>query len=118
YLRRFAVDTVKIDRSFVGDIDTGSSRRAICGAIVAMAHRLGLEVVAEGVETRSQLEHLFLQGCDVAQGYLIARPLEAQDAGALLRAAQADPGAALAHITLPDREATLNESQLQAILVT
>jgi diguanylate cyclase (GGDEF)-like protein len=118
YLRRFAVDTVKIDRSFVSDIDTGSGRKAICGAIIAMAHRLGLNVVAEGVETLSQLEYLFLQGCDVAQGYFIARPLEAADAGALLRAAHTQPQSVLAHVALPEREGTLNDSQLQAILQT
>ena len=80
YLKRLTLDTVKIDRSFVADLASDSNDAAICGAIIAMAHRLGFDVVAEGVETESQLEFLREQGCDGAQGYLLAKPMAPEDA--------------------------------------
>jgi diguanylate cyclase len=90
YLRRFDIDELKIDRSFVADCDTDSTNfensAAITSAIVAMAHRLGLRVVAEGVETQKQLEFIRAQGADSFQGYLFAKPLPAEDFSALLAA--------------------------------
>ncbi len=75
YLRRFALKTLKIDRSFIRDVTTNADAGALTEAIVAMAHRLGLLVVAEGVESADQLAFLEACGCDLAQGFLLGRPV-------------------------------------------
>lgn len=75
YLRRFPIDVLKIDRSFVSDIPEDSDSAAIATAIIAMAHRLRLSVVAEGVETEDQLLFLSAEDCDHIQGYYFSRPL-------------------------------------------
>ena len=77
YLKRFPAQTVKIDRSFVSGLPTDRDDAAITQAVIAMAHSLGLEVVAEGVETQAQMDYLRGLGCDEAQGYLIGRPMAA-----------------------------------------
>jgi len=74
YLKRFPIDSLKVDQSFVGDITTDSDDAAIVSAIITMAHQLDIEVVAEGVETRGQLEFLRAEGCDFVQGYYFSRP--------------------------------------------
>jgi len=74
YLRRFPVDVLKVDRSFVDGVDTDPSDSAIVTAIVTLAHNLGMKAVAEGVETVAQLDELRRLGCDLGQGYLFARP--------------------------------------------
>ncbi len=79
YLRQFPVDALKIDRSFVNDLPIDSDAVAICAAILAMARELKLIVIAEGVETDAQLEFLRDHGCDQAQGYLISKPIRAQE---------------------------------------
>jgi diguanylate cyclase (GGDEF)-like protein/PAS domain S-box-containing protein len=84
YLRRFPVDCLKIDRSFVCGLDGDGDTRPIAAAIVEMAHALGLRVVAEGVETSTQLEALIDLGCDAAQGFLFAPALPARQLEALL----------------------------------
>ncbi len=84
YLRRFRIDYVKIDRSFISEIETDAGSRAIVEAMIVMAHKLGQQVVAEGVETRGQLERLAQSGCDFAQGYLFHRPMPAAEFTALL----------------------------------
>jgi EAL domain-containing protein (putative c-di-GMP-specific phosphodiesterase class I) len=73
-----AVSALKIDRSFVGDLATASQDVAIVRAIITMAHGLGMRVVAEGVETREQLEILAGLRCDEYQGYLFSRPVAAE----------------------------------------
>ena len=75
YLRRFPIDELKIDRSFITDIHTSPDDAAIAGAIVAMARSLGLSVVAEGVETKEQADLLVAMGCNQVQGNYFARPI-------------------------------------------
>ena len=79
YLKRFPLDTLKIDRAFVSGLGTGQDDAALVATIVSMAGTLGLEVVAEGVETEEQLRLLRDLGCDRAQGFLLARPLPPAD---------------------------------------
>jgi diguanylate cyclase (GGDEF)-like protein/PAS domain S-box-containing protein len=88
YLRRFPVDQLKVDRSFVAGLGTDPGDSAIVAAIVTLAHTLGLTAVAEGVETAAQLAELRRLGCARAQGYLFARPSTGHDIGVLL---DADP---------------------------
>jgi len=84
YLQRFAVDALKIDRSFMDfSVDTGNS--SIAQAIIAMAHSLKLNVIAEGVETRQQVDFLRDHGCNEMQGYYVSKPLAAADAIAFVR---------------------------------
>ncbi len=78
YLKRFPFDKVKIDQSFVRDITTSQSDAVIVKVIVAMAHGLGLKVIAEGVETEAQCEIMRTSGCDEIQGYFFSRPIPAQ----------------------------------------
>ena len=78
YLKKFDIDYLKIDRSFVSNLAPDSADYALCEAIVVMAHKLGLKVIAEGVETTQQRDLLINIGCDFAQGYLFSRPVTAQ----------------------------------------
>lgn len=84
YLRRFPLDELKVDRSFVDGLGRDAEDTAIVAAVTAMAHALELNVVAEGVETAEQLDRLRLLGCDFAQGYHLARPQPAEGVGQLL----------------------------------
>jgi len=94
YIRRLPVDNVKIDTSFVREIATNTSAKGLVSSIVAMAHSLNLAVVAEGVETQTQLDVLAEMGCDVAQGYLFSRPVPAAQFEQLLAHAGPDRHAA------------------------
>ena len=84
YLKNFPVNEVKIDKSFISDIDDGATNAAIISAIIAMAHSLGLTVVAEGIETEDELRFLQDMQCDQVQGYLISKPLPAEEINKLL----------------------------------
>lgn len=86
YLQQFPIDTLKIDRSFVQGITSASDDAPIVTAIIALAHSLGMQVIAEGVETAAQLAFLRQHGCDRYQGYLYSRALAAQEMEARLRA--------------------------------
>ncbi|WP_341679298.1 EAL domain-containing protein [Niveibacterium sp. SC-1] len=100
YLKRFPIDFLKIDRSFIKDIPDDSEDMAITSAIIAMARSLGLQLIAEGVETMAQRDFLHRQGCDTGQGYLFSKPVVPQEIERMLRAMQASSrdhhGAALA----------------------
>ncbi len=87
YLQRFALDGLKIDRAFIAGLGpAGDGDAAIVGAIIGMARALDLQLIPEGIETEEQLARIHELGCDLAQGYLLARPLRADDATAVLRA--------------------------------
>ena len=85
YLRRFPIDTVKIDRSFVMELPDNKDDMAITKAVIAMAHQLKMAVVAEGVETREQMEFLQSQDCEYAQGYLFSKPIPFAEIVALIK---------------------------------
>src|SRR5262249_40714422 len=85
YLKRFPVDVIKIDRVFIADIAAGSRDVAITESLIRMAHALNLKAVAEGVETVDQLELLKSLGCDEAQGFYFAPPLDPGAIGPLLQ---------------------------------
>ena len=85
YLHRLQVDSIKLDKSFVQSIDTNHVARSLVQAMMGVAHGLGLNVVAEGVETEAQRDFLLASGCSLMQGFLFARPQPAREAEALLR---------------------------------
>ncbi|CAN5314230.1 hypothetical protein BH11PSE11_BH11PSE11_34680 [soil metagenome] len=85
YLKKFDIDYLKIDRAFVSNLETDSDNRALCEAIIIMAHKLGLKVIAEGIETTAQRDFLRSAGCDFAQGYLFSRPVPAAQFEALMK---------------------------------
>lgn len=75
YLKKFDVDYLKIDRTFVTNLALGSNDLVLCEAIIAMAHKLGLRVIAEGIETELQRDLLMAAGCDFGQGYYFSKPV-------------------------------------------
>ncbi len=85
YLKRFPIDVLKIDKSFVDDVTTSSSDAAIALSVISLAHNLHMRVIAEGVETRAQVDFLTEHGCDEMQGYYFSRPLAAEAFTVLLR---------------------------------
>ena len=85
HLKHLTVDKLKIDRSFISDVTESRTDAALVGAIIAMARRMKLCVVAEGVETQEQFDYLRTLKCNVAQGYFISKPVPADEAGELLK---------------------------------
>jgi EAL domain-containing protein (putative c-di-GMP-specific phosphodiesterase class I) len=84
YLKHFPLDVLKIDQTFVRDLTRDPGDAIIVDASISLGHKLGFEVVAEGVETQEQLDFLRAQGCGVAQGYHFSRPVPASEVAALL----------------------------------
>ena len=120
YLKRLPLDELKIDKSFVDGLGVDPNDTAIVAAVIAMAHALDLRVIAEGVETRDQMEHLRTLGCEQAQGYYYARPGTAEAVDALLAAeaaaswqshAQADVAAADTAIYRPERVLVIDDTE-------
>jgi diguanylate cyclase (GGDEF)-like protein len=91
YLKRFPIDTLKLDATFIDDVTTDPSDAAIVSGVIAMAHSLRLLVVAEGVETHPQLDFLEQQHCDIVQGYLFSTPVPAEEIEMLLLEGKALP---------------------------
>jgi len=79
FLKRFDVDYLKIDPVFVSNLIEGGDGLLICEAIIAMAHKLGIKVIAEGIETPQQLAILTAAGCDFGQGYLLSKPISGEE---------------------------------------
>lgn len=86
YLKHYHIDYLKIDQTFICNLNDDASDRVLCEAIIVMAHKLGMKVIAEGVETEQQRDFLRAAGCDFGQGYLFSRPLPATEFEALLHA--------------------------------
>jgi hypothetical protein len=91
YVRRFSLDMLKIDKSFIDGIDSSPEDRAIVEHVVGMAQALGMVTVAEGVERPEQLQWLRRLGCRLAQGYVLSRPIPGQDFEAILERHEIDP---------------------------
>jgi EAL domain-containing protein (putative c-di-GMP-specific phosphodiesterase class I) len=90
YLKRFPVDFLKIDLSFVENLETDPADRVIVSAVINLAHALGMKVTAEGVETAGQLAQLTSMGCDMAQGFYFSKPLPSEAISSLLSSPLAD----------------------------
>jgi EAL domain-containing protein (putative c-di-GMP-specific phosphodiesterase class I) len=84
FLKRYDIDYLKINPDFIANLSTGSFEANLCEAIIVMAHKLGMKVIAEGVETELQLAILLQAGCDFGQGYLFSTPLPADALADLL----------------------------------
>lgn len=91
HLKRFKIDRLKIDKSFVADLMSDPEDAIIVRTVITLAHSLGMDVVAEGIETIEQLAYLRQHGCDVGQGYLFGRPMTPEDARGYLRERHVDP---------------------------
>lgn len=85
YLKKFPIDVIKIDRSFIKDIPDNQDDVEITSAVIAMARKLHLKVVAEGIETQAQLQFLRLHRCDIGQGYLFDKPIPGNNLSEALR---------------------------------
>ena len=101
YLKRFPLDTLKIDRSFVADISEDPDDAAIVRAIIALGHTLSLKIVAEGVTTQAQLKFLQAEGCDAIQGFLMSPAIAAAAFVELLRLV---PSGAIRNAAAPIRQ--------------
>ena len=85
YLKRFPIDALKIDRSFISELDSDAESAAITSAVIAMAHSLNLKVIAEGVENEAQLDLLRAKNCDEIQGFYFSKPVPAAEISEMFR---------------------------------
>jgi len=111
YLRRFPIDVLKIDQSFVRELSIDADDAAIVRAIITLAHSLRLQVIAEGVENAAQLEFLRAEGCDLMQGYLFSRPLGTEAFEQLLREDRRLPTSAVVRYTRSDGRLLVDTGQ-------
>ena len=111
YLRRFPIDVLKIDQSFVRELSIDADDAAIVRAIITLAHSLRLEVIAEGVENAAQLDFLRAEGCDLMQGYHYSRPLGAEAFEQLLRQDLRLPTSPVVRYTRSDSRAIVDTGQ-------
>jgi diguanylate cyclase (GGDEF)-like protein len=126
YLHQFPADKLKLDRSFICDMESRTDVRDIVAAVTTLAHQLGLEVIAEGVETAGQLAQVRSLGCEYVQGYFFSKPVDKERAAGLLRTGfqvETDSGpttgtaaAAGERARLPEREAANGRSRLSRVL--
>ena len=84
YLRDFPIDMVKMDQSFVNDLSAGRGDQALVRSVVELGEALDMQIVAEGIESRAQLDHLSEMRCNVGQGYFFARPLDSDGMSEML----------------------------------
>jgi EAL domain-containing protein (putative c-di-GMP-specific phosphodiesterase class I) len=85
YLKRLPITTIKIDKEFINDLSRDPDDAAITSTVITMAHSLGLNVVAEGVETQAQLDFLRAKGCDEVQGFWVSPPLDTHECLSFIR---------------------------------
>ncbi len=104
-LQRLPIDSIKIDRSFLKDMDAGSTDVSLIGSIVGLAHSMGMNVVAEGIETQKQLDALRAMGCDHGQGFLMGRPVPPDEIGRFMEGARLPRGKTI--LLVEDEEAVL-----------
>ncbi|HEX5694726.1 MAG TPA: EAL domain-containing protein, partial [Arenimonas sp.] len=95
YLKRLPIDTLKIDKEFIGDLTKDPDDEAITATVITMGHSLGLNVIAEGVESEQQLSYLREQGCDEIQGFWLSPPLDSHRCLAFIRSWQPGTVAAI-----------------------
>ncbi len=93
YLKKYHIDFLKIDQAFVSNLVANSTDMTLCEAIIAMAHVLGMKVIAEGIETEEQRDLLFKAGCDYGQGYLFSKAVSAEEFETLFPVTNTEPGA-------------------------
>ena len=105
YLKKFNIDYIKIDRSFVSHLAPDSSDMALCEAIIVMAHKLGIKVIAEGIETEQQRDLLLQAHCDFGQGFLFSKPLPPDEFDKLLEEQPRLTDLASTHKAFPDYDA-------------
>ena len=91
YLKRFPINTIKLDISMVRELKKNTDSEIICASIIEMAHKLNLSVIAEGVETKAQQDILIKMGCDYAQGFFYSPPVHSEDFEKLLFASALEP---------------------------
>jgi EAL domain-containing protein (putative c-di-GMP-specific phosphodiesterase class I) len=111
YLHRFPVNTLKIDRSFISRLGAGDENTEIVRTIMTLANNLGMDVVAEGVETEEHLKHLKQIRCQYAQGYLFSKAVDAETASALLQG-EREQSALTSYTTSEQEELNLLNSPL------
>ncbi len=97
YLKRFDIDFLKIDKSYIQSMESNKDVLILCESIIDMAHKLGIKVVAEGIETQQQLTILKSMGCDFGQGYLFSKPLKVEDFDLFLSTRKPDPAGSDIH---------------------